>query len=103
MGQGRQGEEGGKQKKKVKEDLEETTGPGEKRALSWLPSVEGEGQRSGCSLTWSQLGLTQRTPLLFLPAAPLSGASICNRNSFALDDSRGANRACLCSPGMRFL
>lgn len=33
----------GKQKKKVKEDLEETTGPGEKRALSWLPSVEGEG------------------------------------------------------------
>lgn len=45
MGQGRQEEEGGKQKKKVKEDLEETTGPGEKRALSWLPSVEGEGQK----------------------------------------------------------
>lgn len=49
MGQGRQEEKGGKQKKKVKEDLEETTGPREKEGIVMVTIGRG-GRAKGLAV-----------------------------------------------------
>lgn len=52
----------GKQKKKVKEDLEETTGPGKRGHCHGNHWLRGKGKRFSCPTVWNQLRLTQGNP-----------------------------------------